>query len=167
MAGMQSRLSKSLGGREDERKLRREYERIMALPPEQLMPEFVRVQLAPGIEPPPRPEGPPPPWMAQRPAGVSRSRERSRPSRSTSNDYARSIARFSTPSEVGATLLPCSSRRSVSAESSLTSRSRSSRNGITSIPRTESNPSGTRARCAGFGIGRGEWRRSPAKERLS
>jgi len=71
MAGMQSRLSKSLGGREDERKLRREYERIMALPPEQLMPEFVRVQLAPGIEPPPRPEGPPPPWMAQRPAGVN------------------------------------------------------------------------------------------------
>jgi pimeloyl-ACP methyl ester carboxylesterase len=56
---------------EDERELRREYERIMALPPEQLMPEFVRVQLAPGIEPPPRPEGPPPPWMATRPAGVN------------------------------------------------------------------------------------------------
>jgi len=46
---------------EDERELRHEYERIMALPPEQLMPEFVRVQLAPGIEPPPPPEGPPPP----------------------------------------------------------------------------------------------------------
>jgi pimeloyl-ACP methyl ester carboxylesterase len=55
---------------EGERELWREYERITALPPEQLMPEFVRVQLAPGVEPPPRPEGPPPPWMATRPAGV-------------------------------------------------------------------------------------------------
>jgi len=56
---------------EDERELGREYERIMALPEDQLMPEFVRVQLAPGIEPPPRPQGPPPPWMATRPEGVN------------------------------------------------------------------------------------------------
>jgi hypothetical protein len=34
------------------------------------MAEFTRLQLAPGIEPPPRPDGPPPPWMAKRPAGI-------------------------------------------------------------------------------------------------
>jgi pimeloyl-ACP methyl ester carboxylesterase len=56
---------------EEERELRHEFERIMALPPEQLMPEFVRVQLAPGIEPPPGSEGPPPPWMATRPDGIN------------------------------------------------------------------------------------------------
>jgi pimeloyl-ACP methyl ester carboxylesterase len=56
---------------EEERELWHEFERIAALPPEQLMPEFVRVQLAPGVEPPPRPEGPPPPWMVTRPAGVN------------------------------------------------------------------------------------------------
>ena len=46
---------------EDEREFWREIDRIMALPPEEMMPAFVRVQLAPGVEPPPRPEGPPPP----------------------------------------------------------------------------------------------------------
>jgi hypothetical protein len=30
----------------------------------------VRLQLRPGIEPPPAPEGPPQPWMASRPAGI-------------------------------------------------------------------------------------------------
>lgn len=55
---------------EEERELWDEYERITALPPEQMMAEFVRAQLAPGVEPPLRPQGPPPPWMATRPAGV-------------------------------------------------------------------------------------------------
>lgn len=43
--------------------------RIMSMPSEQMMASFVRVQLAPGVEPPPRPD-PPPPWMASRPAGL-------------------------------------------------------------------------------------------------
>ena len=30
----------------------------------------MRLQLAPGVEPAPPPEGPPPPWMAKRPAGI-------------------------------------------------------------------------------------------------
>jgi len=34
------------------------------------MAGFLRLQLAPGVEPPPAPEGPPPPWMAKRPAGL-------------------------------------------------------------------------------------------------
>ncbi len=48
----------------------REYERIMTLPPEEMMPAFVRANLGPGVEPPPPPPGPPPPWMAKRPAGL-------------------------------------------------------------------------------------------------
>ncbi len=48
----------------------REYDRIMALPPEEMMPAFVRSGLAPGVQPPPPPPGPPPPWMAKRPAGL-------------------------------------------------------------------------------------------------
>jgi pimeloyl-ACP methyl ester carboxylesterase len=40
------------------------------LPPDQFMAGFMRLQLAPGVEPPPAPEGPPPPWMAKRPAGL-------------------------------------------------------------------------------------------------
>lgn len=55
---------------EAEREFLREVERIMALPPDQRMPAFVRLQLAPGIEPPPPPEGPQPPWMAQRIAAL-------------------------------------------------------------------------------------------------
>jgi pimeloyl-ACP methyl ester carboxylesterase len=41
-----------------------------SLPPDRFMAEFVRLQLAPGVEPPPPSEGPPPPWMAKRPAGI-------------------------------------------------------------------------------------------------
>jgi pimeloyl-ACP methyl ester carboxylesterase len=47
-----------------------EFERVMTLPPEEMMPAFVRAQLAGGVEPPPPPPGPPPPWMAKRPAGL-------------------------------------------------------------------------------------------------
>jgi pimeloyl-ACP methyl ester carboxylesterase len=49
----------------------REFHRIMALPPQEMMPAFVRSNLAPGVEPPPPPPGPPPPWMAKRPAGLN------------------------------------------------------------------------------------------------
>jgi pimeloyl-ACP methyl ester carboxylesterase len=48
----------------------REYGRVMALPPAERMPAFVRLNLAPGVEPPPPPPGPPPPWMERRPAGI-------------------------------------------------------------------------------------------------
>ena len=40
------------------------------LPTDEFMAGFVRLQLAPGIGPPPPPEGPSPPWMAKRPAGI-------------------------------------------------------------------------------------------------
>jgi pimeloyl-ACP methyl ester carboxylesterase len=41
-----------------------------ALPPAQFMAEFTRLQLAPGVVPPAAPEGPAPPWLAKRPAGI-------------------------------------------------------------------------------------------------
>jgi pimeloyl-ACP methyl ester carboxylesterase len=49
----------------------RQFDRVMALPADERMAEFVRVQLRPGVAPPARPPDPPPPWMAKRPAGVA------------------------------------------------------------------------------------------------
>jgi pimeloyl-ACP methyl ester carboxylesterase len=46
------------------------FRELEPLPPDQFMEGFTRLQLAPGVEPPPRPDGPPPPWMAKRPAGL-------------------------------------------------------------------------------------------------
>jgi pimeloyl-ACP methyl ester carboxylesterase len=54
----------------EERRVWRDLGRIMALTPDQLLTEFVRMQVAPGVEPPPPPPGPSPPWMAKRPAGL-------------------------------------------------------------------------------------------------
>lgn len=54
----------------EEREAWAEMDRIRELPPDEIMAGFVRLQLAPGVEPPPRPPGPPPPWMAKRPAGI-------------------------------------------------------------------------------------------------
>jgi pimeloyl-ACP methyl ester carboxylesterase len=46
------------------------FRELEPLPPDQFIAGFTRLQLAPGVEPPPRPGGPPPPWMAKRPAGL-------------------------------------------------------------------------------------------------
>jgi pimeloyl-ACP methyl ester carboxylesterase len=48
----------------------RQFRELEGLPPDQFMAGFTRLQLAPGVEPPQRPDGPPPPWMAKRPAGL-------------------------------------------------------------------------------------------------
>lgn len=48
-----------------------ELDRMMQMPPEERMPAFLRHLLREGVQPPARPSGPPPPWMATRPAGVS------------------------------------------------------------------------------------------------
>jgi pimeloyl-ACP methyl ester carboxylesterase len=48
-------------------------ERFRALEPlsaGEFMAGFAELQLAPGVEPPPPPAGPSPPWMAKRPAGL-------------------------------------------------------------------------------------------------
>jgi pimeloyl-ACP methyl ester carboxylesterase len=46
------------------------FRELESLPPDEFMAGFSRLQLAPGVELPPRPDGPPPPWMAKRPAGL-------------------------------------------------------------------------------------------------
>ena len=43
---------------------------IPGLPADRIMPAFVRVQLADGVEPPSSPPGPPPPWMPSRLLGI-------------------------------------------------------------------------------------------------
>jgi pimeloyl-ACP methyl ester carboxylesterase len=53
-----------------EKALWQRFRELEPLPPDQFMEGFTRLQLAPGVEPPPRPDGPPPPWMAKRPAGL-------------------------------------------------------------------------------------------------
>src|SRR5207249_10435275 len=49
-----------------------EMDRVMALPPDERMRAFMRWEMRAGVEPPalPMPPGPPPPWMARRPAGL-------------------------------------------------------------------------------------------------
>ncbi len=47
-----------------------EIQAAMALPPADQLREFTRLNLRPGVTPPPTPPGPPPPWMSLRPAGL-------------------------------------------------------------------------------------------------
>jgi pimeloyl-ACP methyl ester carboxylesterase len=53
-----------------EQALWQRFRALESLPPDQFMAGFAQLQLAPGVEPPPAREGPPPPWMAKRPAGL-------------------------------------------------------------------------------------------------
>jgi pimeloyl-ACP methyl ester carboxylesterase len=55
---------------EEEDALWLRFQELSQLPPDEFMAGFVRLQLALGVEPPPPPEGPPPSWMAKRPAGI-------------------------------------------------------------------------------------------------
>lgn len=54
----------------EELELRERYRALCAGTDEQFMAGFVRYQLRPGVPTPPQPQGPPPPWMAKRPAGL-------------------------------------------------------------------------------------------------
>jgi pimeloyl-ACP methyl ester carboxylesterase len=54
-----------------ERALWRELDKLEGLPPDEYIAAFVRLELRPGVDPPERAPGPPPPWMANRPAGIS------------------------------------------------------------------------------------------------
>ncbi len=53
-----------------EEALMEHFRALEPLPRDQFMRGFMHLQLAPGVEPPPSPEGSPPPWMAKRPAGL-------------------------------------------------------------------------------------------------
>lgn len=48
-----------------------ELDHIMSLPPEKRLEPFIRLDLRPGVKMPPLLDGPPPPWMANRPAGLA------------------------------------------------------------------------------------------------
>lgn len=54
----------------EEEALWQEYERLEALPSHEFMRAFMRLGVKPGVELLPPPPGDPPPWMAQRPAGI-------------------------------------------------------------------------------------------------
>jgi len=54
----------------EEDALMERFRALEGLPPDRFMAGFQRLQLAPGVEAPARPDGPPPPWMAKRPAGI-------------------------------------------------------------------------------------------------
>ena len=54
----------------EEDALMQRFQALESLPADQFMAGFVRLQLAPGVEPPPPPEGPLPTWMIKRPAGL-------------------------------------------------------------------------------------------------
>jgi len=54
----------------EEDALMERFRALESLPLDEMMAEFQRLQLAPGVEPSTPPEGPPPPWMAKRPAGI-------------------------------------------------------------------------------------------------
>ncbi|WP_136706300.1 alpha/beta hydrolase [Agromyces sp. H66] len=54
-----------------ELRTRAELDEAAKLPPDARLAEFTRIQLAPGVEPPPRPDGPAPEWMRTRPAGIA------------------------------------------------------------------------------------------------
>jgi hypothetical protein len=47
-----------------------EIDAAMALPPPASIAAFMRLLVAPGVTPPPLPDGPPPEWMANRPAAL-------------------------------------------------------------------------------------------------
>lgn len=54
----------------EEDALMQHFRALESLPPDQFMAGFVRLQLAPGVDRPPPPEGSPPAWMVKRPAGL-------------------------------------------------------------------------------------------------
>jgi hypothetical protein len=55
----------------EELEVRRNFRSLAGLPPTDLMRNFMSYQLKPGVKPPPPPDGPAPPWMATRPAGIT------------------------------------------------------------------------------------------------
>ncbi len=56
--------------REDRSALQKDLDGIAGRPADEMLSAFLRLQLAPGVEPPSRPTGSPPEWMANRPAGI-------------------------------------------------------------------------------------------------
>jgi pimeloyl-ACP methyl ester carboxylesterase len=56
---------------QDVEEMHRVFLPLLQLPPDQMMSAFIGAQMREGVQPPPMMEGPPPSWMADRPAGVA------------------------------------------------------------------------------------------------
>jgi pimeloyl-ACP methyl ester carboxylesterase len=56
---------------QDRREIREVFLPMLELPPDQQLLAFLRAQMREGVDSPPMREGPPPQWMADRPAGVA------------------------------------------------------------------------------------------------
>jgi pimeloyl-ACP methyl ester carboxylesterase len=125
--------------------------RLEEMPPEERMGGFVRMQLAPGVEPPPRPEGPPPEWMHLRPAGVeafTAALQSYRIDEGALRAFRRPVITVTDPSAT-----PRGSGCGTgSPRSSRTSPRRSTRGCITSTPRTRQSPSGQPMPSAASGL---------------
>jgi len=55
----------------EEEEVRRNFRSLVGRSPAEFMANFTKYQLKPGVSPPIPPEGPQPPWMAKRPAGLT------------------------------------------------------------------------------------------------
>ncbi len=100
---------------------------IPHLPPDEVMPAFVRTQLAAdGVAPPPSPPGPPPPWMPSRLLGIGGFLPRFDAFEPDCRCVPQgSTGRSTSPWVAGQTRTSTRGWRSASRSSSLTSRSRS------------------------------------------
>ena len=116
-----------------------QFHALALLPTDQFMAGFTSLQLAPGVDPPERPSGEPPPWMTKRPAGLRAFIEEFDVADSTSTRYGRSTGRCTSHSAAGATPTTTPGSPNAWRRSSPTSRSRRSPTAITSTRRTESS----------------------------
>lgn len=64
-----------------------EFDRVLRMPPNESVSEFLQLQVAPGVELPPPPAGTPPAWMAKRPAAIRAFIEALRAHYVTAEDY--------------------------------------------------------------------------------
>jgi len=64
-----------------------EFDRVLRMPPTESTPEFLKLQVSPGVALPPPPSGPQPAWMAKRPAGMHAFIEALRAHHVTGEDY--------------------------------------------------------------------------------
>jgi pimeloyl-ACP methyl ester carboxylesterase len=69
-----------------------EFDKALMLPPAGAMNAFMRLQVAQDVQLPEPPEGPPPPWMAKRPAGIRAFVAAIREHRIAPQEYARFTA---------------------------------------------------------------------------
>ncbi len=120
-----------------------EFDKALTLPPAEAMNAFMRLQVAQDVQLPEPPVGPPPAWMAMRPAGI-----RAFVPRSASTGSRMRGSPLRSISAVDLELIRAGRRcRNASAFSSRTSRERSSMDSITSTRRIKQSPAGLRWFC--------------------